>query len=1215
MAKYPPFHQQLRRERIRRNWSQADVAAKITVDVKTVNRWEKGSSKPFPYYRQLLCQVFEKSAEEFGLLEDDSPEEPVFVPSEVGSSQSTWQAEPESSIELPPSSPIELKSEDALPDAVSDSPLRADWGEAPQVSSFFGRTSEMEKLKKWIIDDRCRMIAILGMGGVGKTTLSAELVEQIKDRFSYVFWRTLQNAPPLEDLLQQCIQFVSDQQLFHLPRSPDEQIMLLMQYLRKNRCLLVLDNVESMLQAGERVGHYLDNYEGYGTLIQRIGEAQHNSCLLLTSREKPREVVRLEGRTLPVRSLHLDGIGYIEGQELLKEKVLFGSHEQWRSLIDLYSGNPLALKLVSESIAGIFEGDIARFLEEGDLAFGDINDVLDQQFLRLSAPEQEILYWLAIEREIVPLEEIREDFVRSPSKGELLEALNSLQRRSLIETRGAARFTLQPVILEYITGRLIKQAHKEFTGAAGTTVGIWTNYALIKASNSDYVRDSQVRLILGPLAGQLLNTSGKDGIEQKLKSWLSSQRQMPLQQHSYLAGNVLNLLVYLDCDLRGSDFSSLTIRQVNLQNVALPGVNFANSHFVSSVFTNTFGNILSVAFSPHGGLLVTGTASGEIWVYQAAHGSPLLTCSGHTDGVYSVAFSSDERMFASSSDDQTVRLWDVNTGHCLKILYGHTDRVRSVSFSPNTKSVASGSEDGTIRFWDVNTGECLRTLREHNNRVWSVAFSSDGNILASGSEDTTVRLWNANTGQCLSVLHGHTGGIRSVAFRPGDAILASGGDDQTVRLWDVSTGDCLKILHGHTNRLWSVAFSPDGHTLASGGEDQIIRVWDTLSGLCLKMLQQHSQGVRSIAFAPDGQTLASGGEDQTVRFWDVNTGYCLKTLQGYTNRIRSIAFAPGGEMLASGGEYKTIQLWNIATGRCLYILKDKVEPVRSIVFSPDGRTLAGGGDDQAIRLWDVSSGRCFSVLHGHTNWIWAVAFSPDGRTLASGGEDQVVRVWDVSSGQCFSVLQGHTSWVRAIIFSPDGYMVASGSDDQTIRLWETTTGRYLNSLKGHTGRVRSVAFNTDGNTLASGSEDQTIRLWDTNTGRCRQILQGHTNWVRSVSFSPDGQLLASSSDDQTIRLWDVNTNRCLQILQGHTNRIRSVVFNSNGQTLASGSDDGTIKIWNLQEAKCIKTLISERPYEHMNITGVSGLTDAQKTTLKLLGAIESAYSLPFTVNS
>lgn len=117
-------------------------------------------------------------------------------------------------------------------------------------------------------------------------------------------------------------------------------------------------------------------------------------------------------------------------------------------------------------------------------------------------------------------------------------------------------------------------------------------------------------------------------------------------------------------------------------------------------------------------------------------------------------------------------------------------------------------------------------------------------------------------------------------------------------------------------------------------------------------------------------------------------------------------------------------------------------------------------------------------------------------------------------------------------------------------------------------------------------------------------MLGHTDWVWSVTFSPDGQILASSSNDQTIRLWDVQTGQCLKILQGHTNWVRSVLFSPDGQTLISGSEDETTKLWCIRTGKCLKTLISKRPYEGMNITDATGLTLAQKDTLKALGAVE-----------
>jgi WD40 repeat protein/transcriptional regulator with XRE-family HTH domain len=1169
-----PFHRQLKLERERRGWSQADVAAKVDCDTKTVGRWEKGKTLPRPYHRQVLCQIFEKSAGDFGLFkEDNSGLKTSSPPSQINSQQ----------LSRPTPS------------------IREDRAEAPDIINFYGRDKELTTVQQWIQKDRCRVVAILGMGGVGKSVLSAKVVEQVKDTFDCIVWRSLHNAPPLAHIMKHCIQFVSHQQRVDLPKEVDDQISLLVQYLRVHRCLLVLDNVESILQAGRRAGQYREGYESYGRLFQRIGEAQHQSCLLLTSREKPKEVAHLDGKIPPVRSLPLSGVGQAEGRKILQDKGLVGSDQEWAALVHLYSGNPLALKLVSESIQEVFAGDISQFLKEEEIAFGDINDLLEQQFHRLSAQEREILYWLAIERETMSLEDLREGFVHPVSKGALIEALDSLRRRSMIEIKGSAYFTLQPVIMEYVTTSLVKRAYKEFDVE---TPGSWLNFALIKAQTSDYIRDSQIRLILAPIVQRLLTALGKEGIEQKLRNMLSVQRQVYPLQPNYFAGNALNLLIYMQSDLRGFDFSHLVVLQAYLQHASLVDTNFTHAHFASSIFTGTFGNILSVACSPDGDLLAAGSATGEIWIFHTRSGKLLLTCYGHTDGVWSVVFNPDGRMLVSSSDDQTIRLWDVNTGHCARTLHGHANRVRSAALNADGRMLVSGSDDQTIRLWDIETGLCLKILHGHSDRAWSVTFSPNGSILASSSTDQTIRLWDVNTGQCLKTLHGHSNWVRSVVFSPDGAVLASGSDDQTVRLWNVNTGDCLTILHGHSNRVWSIAFNMDGSILASGGEDQTIRLWDVGTGDCLNTLQGHTQGVRSICFIAGGQILASGGDDQTVRLWNVSSGYCLKSLQGYTTRIWSIAFYQQGDMLASCGEDQNIRLWNLSTGRCLKTLQDHTHGVKTIAIAPEGSLLASAGEDQSIRLWETDTGRRLKTLSGHSNWIRSVAFSLDGLLLASGGEDQSIRLWEVSTGHSLKTLEGHTSWVRSVVFHPDGTTLASGSDDQSIRIWEVSTGRCLYILQGHTGRVRSVAFNADGSLLASGSEDGTIRLWAASGGKWLTSFEGHISWVRSVVFSPRGNLLASSSEDHTIRVWDSDTGRCLNILHGHTNRVRCIIFSPDGRMLVSCSDDGSIKCWDVDMAMCLKTFISERPYERMNITLATGLTAAQKVTLQALGALE-----------
>ena len=1090
------------------------------------------------------------------------------------------------------------------PSAFKKVPLdfpRVDWGEAPDVANFYGREQEQDDLKRWIVDDGSRLAAILGIGGIGKTSLAAIVTQQIKDRFEAIFWRSLQNAPPLESLLKNCINFLSHQPQLEWPVDVDDQLLLLIQYLREHRCLIVLDNLETILQAGNRVGQYRGGYERYSELLQLIGETKHQSCLLLTSREKPKEVAKLEGKTSPVRSLLLSGLQQEEGRKLLKDKGLFGSDKTWMDLIRLYLGNPLNLKLASEPIRELFGGDIDSFLKQGKVVFGDIRDPLDLQFTRLSRIEREIMYWLAIEREAVSLDDLQEDLAHPIPAGELLVALGSLRRRSMIESNDSGYFTLQPVIMEYVTDEFVEQIHKEFdTG----TIELLASHSLIKAQTKDYIRESQVRLILTPVAERLLTTFGKEGSEQKLKNILHLLHGTLPQTPGYAAGNVLNLLIQLQCDLRGYDFSRLTLWQACLQRIALPDVNFVYADLSKCIFTETFGGIISVAFSPNGELLAAGTTTDEIRLWHAKSGKLLLTCYGHSDWVFSVSFSPDSTTLASGSQDQTVRLWNTHTGQLLMTLQGHTNRVRSVAFSPDGTTLASGSEDQTIRFWNTHTGQLLMTLQGHTNRVRSITFSPDGTTLASGSDDKTIQLWNAHTGQLLMTLQGHDGWVRSITFSPDGTTLASGSDDKTIRLWNAHTGQLLMTLQGHSNWVWSTAFSPDSNTLASGSEDQTIRLWNAHTGQLLMTLQGHGSRGRSVAFSPNGSILASGSEEQAVRLWNAHTGQLLKTLQGYTNRIWSVAFSPDGSILGSSSEDYSIRLWDVNTSKCLRTLQGHTGQIWSVAFSPNNRILASGSDDQTVRLWDVSTGQCLTVLYGHNHRVSSIAFSPNGIMFATGSYDQTVRLWDVTTGQLLKTLQGHTNRVWSVTFSSDGSLLASGSEDETVRLWEVSTGHSLKVIHGHTNRVWSVSFNQDNSLLASGSEDQTVRLWDVSTKKCLKILLGHSSWIRSVAFSPDGRSLASGSHDQTVRLWDISMGQCLKILQGHTGQIWSVAFSPNGKILASSSNDGTIKIWDVQTGEYLRTLKSDRPYERMNITGVRGLTEAQKATLRALGAIE-----------
>ncbi|MDZ8262143.1 NB-ARC domain-containing protein [Nostoc sp. ChiQUE01b] len=1099
----------------------------------------------------------------------------------------------------------------------SSSNTRLDWGEAIFNSAFYGRIEELIRLEQWILNEHCQLVALLGIGGIGKTTLSVKFAQKIQDNFEYVIWRSLREAPPVKIILGHLIQFLSEEQETesNLPESFSDRVSRLLYYLQNYRCLVILDNAESILCSGSRAGLYPEGYEEYGELLRRVGEATHQSCLVVTSREKPREVALLEGQALAVRSLPLSGLKVAEGQEILKLKGLSAAEDEWKVMIERYAGNPLALKIVATTIQDVFDGNVTGFLQQDTFVFGDIRDILEQQFERLSNLEKDIMYWLAINRESVTLSELREDIVSPVPSAKLLEAVESLGRRSLIEKatstlieKTGSFFTLQPVVMEYVTNSLIENVCEEiFT----QDIDLFRCHALMKATAKDYVKDTQIRLIIKAVIDGLFTAfKSKKTLENHLVQILATLRERSPLEQSYTAGNVFNLLCHLETDLGGYDFSYLTIWQADLQNVKLHNANFAHANLAKSVFADTLGGMFSVAFSPDGKLIATGDTNGEIHLYQVANGEQLLTCKGHSGWIWSVTFSPDGQIIASSCNDQTIKLWDASTGECLQTLNGYSNGFGLVAFSSDGRIIASGSEDQTVKLWDISTGQYLRILEGHGSRVSSVAFSpKDHHILASSSDDQTVRLWDISTGRCTMILQGHTGWVWSVAFSPDGQTLASSSHDKTLKLWDVSTGVCLKTLGGHINWVHSVAFSPDGQTVASGSEDQTVRLWDVSTGQCFKKLEGHGCRVWSVAFSPDNCTVASVNDDQMVKLWDISTGRCLKTLQGYSNRVWSVAFNSNGHILASGSNDQIVKLWDAITGQCFKSLLGHKSRVTSVAFSPNSYILASGSEDQTVKLWDASTGKCLKTLREHRNRITSVSFNPQGTILASSGDDQTVKLWDVNTGQCIRTFQGHTGWVWSVAFSPDGNYLASACHDQIVRLWDVSTGKCVQTLHGHTDWVWSVTFSPEGSILASSSGDQTVKLWDIKNGQCLRTLQGHSNSVYSATFSLEGSILATGSGDQTLKFWDVRNGQCLKTLSGHTRWVWLVASCPDGSTIASCSEDETIKLWDISTGECIKTLRSSRPYEGMNITSVTGITEATIGTLKALGAVEHRENL------
>jgi hypothetical protein len=413
-------------------------------------------------------------------------------------------------------------------------------GDPPELADFYGRSTAVGQLQQWM-KDKTRLIVVHGRAGMGKSSLARHVLNSVADQFDVLIWRSLESALPLSEWL--------DKLMSYFPQIQDQpdKLEALMTYLAEHKCLIMLDQWETILRNGGS-SQYQPDYQAYQDFLQRIVGDRHQSCVLLLSREKLK-LLGLKHSESSVRFLKLEGLTYLEDKAFLEGEKLVGKEDELKIFIERYN-NPFILKTVASQVRDVQNGRVSIFVDpQVSVALNpeDISGLMDSEFKELSQLGQEIVYWLALWRSPISYDQLWGCIVSPITKTELICALDSLiSRHSIIKIQSDpdSEYWLEPVTLKYVTHRFVQKTAKEISKAIQQQdfqiAKLIKSHSFIIGNNTQ-INNEQLRRIVKPILNQLIKYLGSQQLIQSLKL----QQKILIESLDFKKYTMSNLMILL----------------------------------------------------------------------------------------------------------------------------------------------------------------------------------------------------------------------------------------------------------------------------------------------------------------------------------------------------------------------------------------------------------------------------------------------------------------------------------------------------------------------------------------------------------------------------------------------------------------------------------------------------------------------------------------------
>lgn len=1068
--------------------------------------------------------------------------------------------------------------------------LITEWGDAPPHMEIFGRQEEIS----WLMgkqEQGVQIFCLVGYGGIGKSTLARNWADAISDKNEVIAWISFKNRPNMNEVFRKIQQLLEPGRLIPA-KEIETHIAEIVNILTKKRTVLIFDNLESVMKNGDGTGSFLEEFRSIERFIKRFADAASESVLLLTTRELP-SIIEEFSTSMPsvcqykkLGGLDLDAVSSL----VSVLNLTYNTQANLKAFSEHHGGSPYAISLTAPTIINDYGGVIDKYVLAGCPLPSKLMKLLDTQISRLTELQMIILFHLAVARVPVTLKNIQESLHHHYFDADIIDAVEQLRNRSLLEPPGErGLYTIQNVLLDYATDRICREMTnsiiKVLQGETMTCIdGILRDLPILTATAPKEIRDAQLRTLVKPIYKAVsIRYSGN----RLKKVAYDTIRVLGNDGYSvgYATGTLVTMMIQQSNELNKLDFSGLNLWSCDFETTDLVDTSFRGCDLRGSRFREVLSAVSTICFGRTPQVIIFGTSDGIVH-FQNIETRVHYAKKVHLGYVRSIAYDSREGTILTVGEDKTVHILSE------KDLLDRTEAI----IEEETLRFITASEDGTHIAWGGEKGLLVRKSQNglRRDRLLSgelirdccffddyIAFVTEsGTIVCGGADDDISEM-------CSVALHDEP--LWCISANGG--VLTVSGKNGIIRRFTRELKETGEVFEEAKSPVWHILPS-ENHFIAATSSGALL-FYAKCGGEILYRVPAHENWVRALAVDRTGKYIASGGADQAIRVYSENSRDSIFDLEGET--INFLSIIDTGEWVVAGGTDGILHCWS---GNVVKRLHRSGDWIRSLAFSSKLGLIAIGYKSGLIELFDPKTEE-FQSLGVHPGGdVWSLDFHPEKEVLVSAGEDGQVLEWkkDLVGNWKRKTLFNFNRWAIAVRYSPDGNSIACGDGlgrvvicfgDRMVEL-----DRNMDS-----DQAWGIAWDKTGKNLLVAERSTKMRLWTDVLGnpKCDTLSTGGEKWGATTLFK-FGVYIATG-DSGEITFIESHNVREIKVAEG---RIQAV--SAYGDSFVVASFDGIVLRINV-DGTIIQQYFPDRQYSRLDVSNAFGITEFQLSSIKQFGGI------------